>query len=205
MDEEEEEEEEEEEDEDEVVIPFIDEATANQLSDERTKKQLKGRQYTVGFHHGKLNPLPLDWHYPKGLTLIQLINLWLIGVRDQNVPPLIQLDSIYVQHFDAGRKKFSKMCTVMRFVEEFGMNRGVWRTDNMAWNGKLVTELWSAIWQDFSPYTSTMTVRHGANASNHTKSRQGSVAFTTIYEKLSKAGKLKGNKARRSKKHSRRN
>jgi hypothetical protein len=194
----------EEEEEDEVVIPFIDEATANQLSRERTKKQLKTRQYTVGFHHGKLNPLPSNWRYPKGLTLIQLINLWLIGVRDQNVPPLIQLDSIYVQHFDAGGKKFSKMSTVMRFVEEFGMNRGVWRIDNTTWNGKMVTDLWSAIWQDFAPYTSTTTVRHGANASNH-KSRQGSVAFTTIYEKLSKAGKLKGNKTRRSKKRSRRN
>ena len=62
------------EEEEEVVIPFIDEATANQLSRERTKKQLKTRQYTVGFHHGKLNPLPSNWRYPKGLTLIQLIN-----------------------------------------------------------------------------------------------------------------------------------
>lgn len=184
----------EDEEEDEVVIQFIDEATSNQLSLDRTKKQLKLRKYTVGLHHGRLNPLPSEWRYPKGLTLIQLINLWLIGVKDQNVPPLAIINTHCVFHFDNNARKYSKMKQVMRFVEEFGRQRGVWKTSNV-WNGKSVTELWSAIWLDFTPYTSTIT-QHEAIPTDH-KSRKGSVAFTTIYKKLEKAGNLKGNKARK--------
>ena len=72
---------------DELVLPFVDEGISNHLIQERTACQLKERQYTIGWHHGKLNPLPSSWHYLKCLTLIQLINLWLIGVREHNVPP----------------------------------------------------------------------------------------------------------------------
>ena len=121
----------EDEEEDEVVIQFVDEATSNQLSLDRTKKQLKLRKYSVGLHHGRLNPLPSEWRYPKGLTLIQLINLWLIGVKDQNVPPLAIINTHCVYHFDNNARKYSKMKQVMRFVEEFGRQRGVWKTSNV--------------------------------------------------------------------------
>ena len=121
----------EDEEEDEVVIQFVDEATSNQLSLDRSKKQLKLGKYTVGLHHGRLNPLPSEWRYPKGLTLIQLINLWLIGVKDQNVPPLAIINTHCVYHFDNNARKYSKMKQVMRFVEEFGRQRGVWKTSNV--------------------------------------------------------------------------
>ncbi len=39
-----------------------------------TKRQLKKRKLTVGFHHGMLNPLPPTWVYSK-MNCIQLINL----------------------------------------------------------------------------------------------------------------------------------
>ena len=185
----------EDEEEDEVVLPFIDESASSRASLERIKQQLQARQYTVGLHHGKLNPLPSDWCYPKGLTLIQLINLWLIGVKDQNVPPLALVNTHCVFHFDNNARKYSKMKQVMRFVEQFGRNRDVWKS-GMVWNGKLVTELWSGIWADFTPYTSTSSRTHDGIASDN-KSRKGSIAFTTIYKKIEEAGMLRGNKQRK--------
>jgi hypothetical protein len=59
---------------DDIVLPLVNEETIDQVVGQRTSKQLKARQYTVGLHHGKLNPLPPNWSYPKGITLIQLIN-----------------------------------------------------------------------------------------------------------------------------------
>ncbi len=67
------------EDDNDIVLPLVDEGTMDQLVGQRTCKQLKGRQYMVDLHHGKLNPLPPNWSYPKGITLIQLIYLWLLG------------------------------------------------------------------------------------------------------------------------------
>ena len=185
----------EDEEEDEVIIPFIDESASSRASLEKIKKQLKARQFTLGLHHGRLNPLPSDWCYPKGLTLIQLINLWLIGVKEQNVPPLALVNTHCVAHFDSNARKYSKMKQVMRFVEEFGRSRGVWEC-GMTWNGRLVTELWSAIWTDFTPYTSTPTRTHDGITSD-IKSRKGSIAFTTIYKKIEQAGMLRGNKVRK--------
>ena len=67
-------------DDDDILLPLVaDEGTIDQLLQQRTSKQLEARQYTIGFHNGKLNPLPASWRYPKGITLIQLINLWLLG------------------------------------------------------------------------------------------------------------------------------
>ncbi len=73
-----------EEDED-VVLPFVDDVTLDQLTSKRTSLQLKARKFTIDYHYGILNPLPSTWCYPKGITLIQVINLWLLGVNDQNV------------------------------------------------------------------------------------------------------------------------
>ena len=42
-----------------------------------TQKQMKRRKLTVGYHHGKLNPLPPNWKYPK-VNLVQLIHMWLL-------------------------------------------------------------------------------------------------------------------------------
>ena len=55
---------------------------------QKTSKQMKSFTLTMGYHHGKLNPLPSTWKYPNGCTVIQLMNLWLIGNRKENVPPL---------------------------------------------------------------------------------------------------------------------
>ena len=92
----------------EIVIPLVEESTANQLVQQRTTKQLKKCQYTIGWHHGRMNPLPSTWRYPSGLTLIQLINFWLIGTKDKNVPPLANVSPHWVCHFDKNGRAYSK-------------------------------------------------------------------------------------------------
>ena len=55
----------------EVVITFEECLTAAQQDSARksrvaeTRRQLKHRTLTVGFHHGKLTELPASWKYPK--------------------------------------------------------------------------------------------------------------------------------------------
>ena len=44
----------------------------------RTKQQLAKRTLTIGWHHDRLNPLPSTWSFPRGFTVIQLINMWLL-------------------------------------------------------------------------------------------------------------------------------
>ncbi len=190
-----------EEDED-IVLPFVGDATLDQLTSKRTSQQLKARKYTIGFHHGILNPLPSTWRYPKGMTLIQLINLWLLGVHDQNVPPLGKISTRMVYHFDNRGRDYSKMNQVMKFVEGFGRQRGVWVWGTgCKWDGAMVTTLWADIWEDFVPYTCTKTTmkEDGVDYVSTHKSRSGQVAWRSIYNKLVQGNKLCGNKKRRKK------
>ncbi len=63
-----------------VVITFEESLTAAQQDSARksrvaeTRRQLKRKKLTVGFHHGKLTALPASWKYPK-MNLVQLIHL----------------------------------------------------------------------------------------------------------------------------------
>ena len=53
-------------------------AQQDQQVRQKTTDQLKNRQLLMGYHHNHLSPLPSNWVYPKQMTLIQLINLWLL-------------------------------------------------------------------------------------------------------------------------------
>ena len=81
---------------------------------------MKSRTLTMGCHHGKLNPLISNWQYPNSCTVIQLTNLWLIGNRKENVPPLAIAGADLVSHIDNGSGIFSKMRQVMSKVKEVG-------------------------------------------------------------------------------------
>ena len=155
-----------------------------------------------------MNPLPSTWKYPRGITLIHLINLWLIGDKEQNVPPLGKVSTQWVRHFDNNARNYSKMKQVMGFVETFGRRRGVWLQSNTRWDGKAVTILWSAVWEDLSPYMSTKTftssssnVSLGGEPTNSSisyhKSQNGQVAVRSIYNKIFSDRKLAGNKPRK--------
>ncbi|KAL7550473.1 LOW QUALITY PROTEIN: hypothetical protein ACHAWF_014863 [Thalassiosira exigua] len=58
--------------------------------------QLKKRRLKVGFHHGKLNPLPKQWKY-SSMTSLQVVQSWFIGDLRSNIPPLCTIDSINLQ------------------------------------------------------------------------------------------------------------
>ena len=177
----------------------VDEGTMDQLKAKRMKELLKARQYTCGNHHGKFNPLPSSWRYPNKMTFIDLINLWLLGGgKELNVPPFMLLSPENVKHFDRRGKRFSKYKQVMKFVEKYGREKDVWlkTTKTNRWNGKAVTDLWNAIWEDFKPYMQTKTLLSMGDVSEH-KSRTGEIAAITVYEKLVVVGEMQGIKHRK--------
>ena len=111
---------------------------------------MKSRTLTMGYHHGKLNPLPSTWQYPNGCTLIQLMNLWLIGNRKENVLQLAIDGSDLVSHINNGSRIFSKMRQVKSKVEDIGQEDKVW-VPYSQWYGETVTKLWSTIWCNLDP------------------------------------------------------
>ena len=153
---------------------------------ERTKEQLKKRKIMVGFHHGRFNPLPASWRYPSGLTVIQLINLWLIGSEKEHVPPLHRLPTSLISHIDKYGRTRSKMKTVMKEVEHFARLDGVWVDGR--WTGPAVVKMWSKIWPRLQPFLRTQTTRKNGSISVE-KSRQGQIAWRTCYNKLTQQGK----------------
>ena len=77
-------------------------------------QQLKKQKVTVGLHHGKLNPLPSTWEFLKGLTMINLMNIWLMKNRKENTPPLQYLTKLHVDHIKNGPNNLSKIRQVMK-------------------------------------------------------------------------------------------
>ena len=47
---------------------------------------LQKRKLKVGFHHGTLNPLPVDWKF-SSMTSLQLVHNWFMGDLNRNIPP----------------------------------------------------------------------------------------------------------------------
>ena len=87
---------------------------------QKTIKQMKICTLIIRYHHGKLNPFPSTWQYKNGCTVIQLMNLWLIGNRKENVPTLAISGADLVSHIENGSRSFSKMRQVMSKVEDIG-------------------------------------------------------------------------------------
>ena len=134
-----------------------------------TQKQMKHWKLTVGYHHGKLTPLSLNWKYPK-MNLVQLIQMWLMGCPADGVAALRYLDSSQVGHFDKEGHKLSQMRRVMRVIQHFACRRGIWKPNNAKeyWNGKTVTTLWNEVWGDLKSYLLTVTTyEDGRQDSTH--------------------------------------
>jgi hypothetical protein len=151
-----------------------------------TKEQIASRKIKVGFHHGHFNPLPASWKIPKGLTVIQLVNLWLVGSEKEHVPPLRKIPRGLLQHIDKGSRMRSQMKTVMGEVEYFARRDDVWL--DRGWTGVAVTKMWSTIWPRLDPHLRTQTTRSDGGISE-AKSRQGQISWRTLYNKLMKDGK----------------
>ena len=164
----------------------------------KTSKQMKSCTLTMGYHNGKLNTLPSTWQYPNGCIVIQRINLWLIGNRKDNVPPLEISGVDLVSHIDNGSRSFSEMRQVMSKVEYIGREDKVW-VPYSQWDGEKVNKLWSNIWCKLDPYMPTKSLSDKNSSTTYHKSRQGQIAWRTCYKKMYAEGLFKGNKIRKKK------
>ena len=82
--------------------PFLLAMTQASITCDRMAQQAKKQKLTVGLHHVKLNPLISTWEFPKGLTMINLMNTWLMGNRKENIPPLQYHNKTHVEHIENG-------------------------------------------------------------------------------------------------------
>ena len=159
----------------------------------KTKEQLGKRFVKVGNVHGKWNPLPASFRYPKSMTLTQLTTLWHMGNPRDGVPPLKICDSKNVGHFDKNGSILSRMKRLMEAVKLLAVPRGLWKPRNVQgltfWNGSTVTALWTGIWDDIKPYLLTKT-KKGEVESFH-KSRAGKLSWRTCHDKLYSTGLFK--------------
>ena len=117
---------------------------------QKSIKKMKSCTLTMGYDHGKLKALHSTWQYPNSCTVIQLMNLWLIGNRKENVLQLEIDGSDLVSHIDNGSRIFSKMRQVTSKVEDIGREDKVW-VPYSQWDGETVTKLWSTIWCNLDP------------------------------------------------------
>ena len=79
----------------------VEERAAKQKEyNDKTKEIVKKRKFTVGFHHGKLSPLPATFKWPK-MTTFQLCVNWLIGNVEESIPPYCTLTRPMLSH-DSG-------------------------------------------------------------------------------------------------------
>jgi hypothetical protein len=159
---------------------------------ERTKQLLEKRQQNgicVGVHNGMLTPLLPTWKYPEKMTLIQMISLWLIGIKSDHVPPLRFVSPAHVKHFDKDAKRFHDMKNFMKFIQDLAVKKDVWRPRNMHgeyWNGVTVNRLWDGICGDLIPHLQTVTKNAEGGDSYH-KSKPLCLAWRTAFRKLKKS------------------
>ena len=102
--------------------PFLSAMKQASIIRDRMTQQLKKQKLTVGLHQGKLNPLPITWEFPKGFTVINLMNMWLMENRKENIPPLQYLTKPRVEQIKNGHKNSSKMIQVMKQAKDFGLD-----------------------------------------------------------------------------------
>ena len=122
--------------------------------------------------------------YPKGLTVIQLARLWLVGSEKEHVPALRRLSAALVAHFDPRGRIKSRMNFVMREVEYLARLEGVWHKGR--WTSGAVTTMWSTIWRHLEPYLCTLTTTNGRVSDE--KSRRGQISWRTLFNKLRRRG-----------------
>ncbi len=183
----------------EVVITFEECLTAAQQESAQksrvaeTRRQLKRRKLTVGFHHGKLNVLPASWKYPK-MNLVQLIHLYQMGSPSEGITALRLCKSSDVNHFDKEGRNLSRMRRVMMVVQHFARMRGVWKpltAGSDYWDGETVTRVWDGVWKDLLPLLRTCTTYDDEREDSWHKSRVGDISWRTCHNKFLDGGVFK--------------
>jgi hypothetical protein len=80
-------------------VQVLHEQAQDAATKERSKQLLAIRKQNgicVGVHNGIITPLLPSWRYPQKMNLQQMISLWLLGIRSENVPPLRFLSARHV-------------------------------------------------------------------------------------------------------------
>ena len=162
---------------------------------QETEQQLKRRKLTTCLHHERLNPFPSMWEFPKGLQIINLINMWFQGNKNYNISPFQYLDKANVDHIHMGARTLLKMRQVMKKVEEFGKEKNVW-VSHQSWTGAQITALWTRIQKNLDPYLRTESEVQSNNAHLLDKSWKGQISWKTCHNSMQKKKLFVGNKAR---------
>ena len=81
---------------------------------DKMTQELRKRKLTVGLQNGNLNPLPSTWEFSEGFTMINLMNMWFMGNRKENTPPLQYLTKPHGEHIKHGPNNLTKMRQVMK-------------------------------------------------------------------------------------------
>ena len=70
---------------------FLTSHTRERMASHETERRLKRKNHTIGLYNGILNPLTSNWTFPKGIRMINLINMWIRGSTTDNVLPFLYL------------------------------------------------------------------------------------------------------------------
>lgn len=139
---------------------------------ERAEESVNKRIFTVGFHHGAMNPLPPNYIFPS-MTLSQLITNWCLGDKGANIPPLRRfVDSPHLlKHIKWGVKNFNMMKYLMLIVAKAGQNANCWKDH---WDYNSVNYLLTTI-------VPPLKEKYLAKSN-----RKGEAAWKTVYNNMSK-------------------
>jgi hypothetical protein len=158
---------------------------------EKSKAALKRRKMKIGYHHGRIQVLPVHWDFPQ-MTLRQLAENWLIHSGD-DVPPLKLLSSADVVHLEGGKVKLRQMATVMSVIEKWAREMNCW-VQCPSWNIQQFEQMWHKVEEKVSElYVSS--------------NRKKEIGWKTTYNKMSRAGifihgrGVGGGRGRRQKSH----
>ena len=85
----------------------------------------------------------MSWKYPKGLTVIQLTRLWVIGSEKEHTPALGKMKISLVAHFDPRGRVRLHMKFVMHEAKYLARLEGVWLKGRPS--SSIVTTMWPMI------------------------------------------------------------
>ena len=139
---------------------------------------MKKRKLKVGFHHGKLTILPVNFSFPR-MTMNQLVLNWLVGNVEKNQPPYCALSAKDFGHDKRLHGPFCEMRMLMKYVECVARRHSCWLEKNVDRTNKKVTEMWDFIGNRFiiDPFR-----KKGG--------RRKETSWKTIYNRLSLANEF---------------
>ena len=161
-------------------------ATKQKEYNDKTKQVVKKRKFTVGFHHGKLSPLPATFKWPK-MTTFQLCVNWLIGNVEESIPPYCTLTRPMLSHDQKLCSQFPSMRVFMRYIECAARREEVWVEKTSDWTYDKVFAMWNKV---ADKYIFDVYAKDG--------NRKKALSWKTLYNKMLKQNAFNNNKIKRT-------